>query len=129
MTAELSQLKQEVAELWARYRKDAPLAVDDEGRRVLAERNRTLEAKRRALSDRSATLRHELEVERRHASRLSPVVRVFGGLIGSLVTAGLLVFALPDVAERSVGLTTAPGAAILSGALLVLALSVSRADR
>jgi hypothetical protein len=129
MTAELSQLKQEVAELWARYRKDTPLAADDEGRRVLAEQNRTLETKRRALSDRSATLRHELEVHRRRASRFSPVVRVFGGLIGSVATAGLLVLVLPAVAERSVGLTTAQGAAILSGALLVLALSVSRAER
>lgn len=129
MTAELSQLKQEVAELWARYRKDAPLAVDDEGRRVLAEQNRTLEAKRRALSDRSAALRHELDVHRRRASRLSPVVRVFGGLIGSVVTAGLLVFVLPEVAERSVWLTKAQGAAVLSAALLVLALSVSRAER
>ncbi|MDP1824034.1 MAG: hypothetical protein Q8L48_12355 [Archangium sp.] len=129
MNAELSQLKQEVAELWARYRKDAPLAVDDEGRRVLAEQNRTLETKRRALSDRSATLRHELEQHRRRASRLSPVVRVFGGFFGSLLTAALLGLVLPDVAALSVGLTTAQGAAILSGALLVLALSVSRADR
>jgi hypothetical protein len=127
--AELTQLKQEVNELWSRYRKHEPWPTEDEGRRLLAEKNRSLEAKRRVLSDRSSTLRLELEQHRRRASRLSPVVRVFGGLVGSLVMAVLLAMVLSEVAALSVALTAAQGAAVLTGSLLLVALSVSRADR
>ena len=127
--AELSQLKQEVEELWSRYRKDSPaLSGDDEARRLLSEQNRNLEAKRRLLSDRCATLRHELEVYGRRASRLSPVARVFGGLGGAVLAAVLLTTVLPDVAALSVSLTASQGAGLLSAALLVVALCVSRAD-
>ena len=45
MNNELSELKQEVAELWTRYRKEEPRQVEDEGRRALAELNRALELK------------------------------------------------------------------------------------
>jgi len=127
--AELTQLKQEVNELWSRYRKHEPVAVQDDGRRALAEQNRGLEAKRRLLSDRSATLRLELEQHRRRASRLSPVVRVFGGLIGTLLAATLTATLIPDLAAGSVGLTASQGAALLTTSLLLLAFCVSRTDR
>ena len=127
--AELTQLKQEVNELWSRYRKHEPWPTEDDARRQLAEKNRTLDAKRRLLSDKSAALRLELEQYRRRASRLSPVVRVFGGLIGSLVTAVALSLVLPELAERTVALTATQGAAALTCALLLLATSVSRVDR
>ena len=127
--AELTQLKQEVNELWSRYRKHEPWPVEDEARRALAEKNRALEAKRRLLSDKSSTLRLALEQLRRHASRLSPVVRVFGGLIGSVVMGVLVTTALADLAALSVGLRASQGAALLSGSLLLVALCVSRAER
>jgi hypothetical protein len=125
--AELSQLKQEVAELWSRYRKDAPLVADDEARHALALRNRNLEAKRKMLSERSATLRAELEQLRRRASRLSPVVRVLGGVMGAVLAGVMLSTILQDVADASVGLTIAQGAGLLTASLLLVALSVSRA--
>ncbi len=126
MTNELSELKQEVAELWTRYRKEEPREVDDEGRRALAGLNRTLEAKRRALSDRSATLRSELEAHRRRASQLAPVVRVFGGMIGSVLALILVGALMPELAplELSVG----QGAVVLSASLVLAALSVARTD-
>ena len=127
--AELTQLKQEVNELWSRYRKHEPWPTEDEARRLLAEKNRALEAKRRVLSDKSSALRLELDQYRRRASRLSPVVRVLGGVIGALGTAATLSFVLPDVAAFSIGLTPAHGAAMLSCALLLVALCVSRVER
>ena len=127
--AELSQLKQEVAELWTRYRKDEPAPGDDAARRALADQNRSLEAKRRVLVERRTTLRHELDVFRRRASRLAPAVRVFGGLVGALAAALSLGPVLPSVAEFSVGLTGSHGAALLTASLLLLALSVAPDDR
>lgn len=126
---ELSQLKQEVAELWTRFRKDEPAQGDDDVRRALAAQNRSLEATRRVLVERRTTLRHELDVFRRRASRLAPVVRVFGGLIGVALALAALVTILPDLAGFSVGLTAPQGAGILTASLLVLALSVTPRDR
>ena len=128
MSAELSQLKQEVAELWTRYRKDEAVVVDDEGRRVLSELNRTLEGQRQTLSDRTSTLRIELEVQRRRASRLSPVVRVIGGVIGSAVMAVLVWVVMPELAAWSVEFTPAQGSVLLAFSLLLVGLTVSRAD-
>lgn len=131
MTTELSQLKQEVAELWTRYRQHQPPALfgEDEERRGLAEQNRTLEGKRRALSERSSTLRLELEAHRRKAARLSPVARVVGGFIGIVTaTAGSSVV-LPDLAALSVGLSAAHGAIALAVSLFVLGLCVGRVER
>lgn len=127
--AELSQLKQEVAELWTRFRKDEPAPGDDDARRALADQNRSLEAKRRLLGERRTSLRRELEASRRRASRLAPAVRVFGGLVGAVVAALSLGPVLPSLAELSVGLTTSPGAAVLAASLLLLALSVAPDDR
>ena len=128
MTAEISQLKQEVAELWNRYRKEQPRFVDDESRSRLAEQNRTLEAKRRSLSERSAGLRTQLERQRQQASQLAPVVRVAGGLLGGLLTAAALSTMLPQLAEFSTALSRGQGLVVLSCALLLVAISVSRAE-
>lgn len=126
MNNELSELKQEVAELWARYRKEEPRSGDDEGRRALAELNRSLEAKRRALADRSSTLRLELEAHRRRASQLAPAVRVFGGLIGCVVALAIVGSLMPELA--SVELSVGQGAVALCVALVLTALSVARTD-
>lgn len=126
---ELSQLKQEVAELWTRFRKDEPAAADDEGRRVLAELNRSLEAKRRLLADRRAALRVELDVLRRRASVLAPVVRVFGGLVGAALAALGLAPLMPDVAALSLQLGVPLGAVVLTGSLLLVGLAVARDRR
>ena len=50
-------------------------------------------------------------------------------MIGALGTAATLSFVLPDVAAFSIGLTPAHGAAMLSCALLLVALCVSRVER
>ena len=126
MTAEISQLKQEVAELWTRYRQGLPQSADDGCRSRLAEQNRMLEAKRRTLSDRSAMLRTQLERQRRQVSRLAPVVRVVGGLLGAMFTAGALSTMLPRVAEFSIELSPGQGGAMLGCALLLVAFSASR---
>jgi hypothetical protein len=129
MSAELSALKHEVEALWARYRKDEPGQVDDEARRALSELNRALEKKRRALSDRSAALRQELEAHRRRASRLSPLARVLGGLVGSALVAGLIGAGLPALGSHALELSVGQGVVLLSASLLVAAWSVSPADR
>lgn len=129
MSAELSQLKQEVAELWVRYRTDMPASVEDEGRKALSEQNRNLEAKRRALSGRSATARYQLELQRKRASRLSPVVRVLGGAIGSVLTAVGLGSLIPELATQTLALAPSQGAVVVGVSLVLLALSVSRAER
>jgi CBS domain-containing protein len=126
---ELSQLKQEVAELWTRFRKDEPAPGDDDARRALATHNRNLEATRRVLVERRTTLRHELDVFRRRASRLAPVVRVFGGLIGVTLAGALVGATLLELAGFSVELTVSQGAGILTASLLVLALAVAPRDR
>ena len=102
MTTELTELKAEVAELWAKYRKEEPRVFEDDSRRELAALNRTLETKRKALSDRSASLRSELDAHRRRASRLSPVVRVFGGIIGAALTTAIVITICDSGAEASV---------------------------
>ena len=109
MTAEISQLKQEVAELWTRYRKELPHSADDECRGRLAEQNRALEAKRRTLSERSAALRARLELQRLRASRLAPVVRVVGGVLGGVLTAVAISTMLPQLAAFSIELSPGQG--------------------
>ena len=131
MNPELTQLKQEVAELWTRYRQQQPqpLFGEDEERRSLTELNRTLEGKRRALADKSSTLRLELEAIRRTAARLSPVARVFGGLLGTLLAAGLVAAVLPELASATSGFGTVQGVVAWGFSLLVVGLSVKRAAR
>ena len=129
MTTELTELKQEVAELWAKYRKEEPRVIEDEPRRELAALNRTLETRRRALSERSASLRSELEAHRRRASRLSPVVRVFGGMIGVALSSAIVVAMISTIAERSIELSAGQGLVFLGVSLLLTGLGVSKVDR
>jgi len=131
MSTELTQLKQEVAELWARYRQQQPqpLYGEDEERRTLAELNRSLEGKRRALSDRSSALRLELENHRRRSARLSPVARVVGGFLGTVMGAVGISAVMPEVASFSLSFSSGHGVVAIAGALLVLGFCVARAER
>lgn len=127
MSTELSQLKQEVAELWTRYRQHPPqpLFGEDEERRKLAELNRTLEGKRRALWDRSFTLRLELEAHRRRSARLSPVARVVGGFLGTVMGAALVVAGLPELASLFSESSAGQGVVAIVSSLVVLALCLA----
>ena len=131
MTAEISQLKQEVAELWTRYRQHPPqpLFGEDEARRTLAELNRTLEGKRRALAEKSSTLRLEVEAHRRTAARLSPVARVLGGLLGTILASAGVAASIPALASATSGFGTVQGVVACSLSLLVVGFSVKRAER
>ena len=129
MTTELTELKAEVAELWAKYRKEEPRVLEDDARRELAALNRTLETKRKALADRSASLRLELEAHRRRASRLSPVVRVFGGLIGATIGSVIVITMVAEVAEASTEFSAGQGLVMLCFSLLLTGLAVSKIDR
>ena len=131
MSAELTQLKQEVAELWTRYRQHQPqpLFGEDEERGKLAEQHRTLEGKRRALADRSSVLRVELEAHRRKSTRLSPVARVVGGFLGTMVTAIGVAAVLPELASLTIGFGIAQGVVASCVALLVLGFTASPAER
>jgi hypothetical protein len=129
MTTELTELKQEVAELWAKYRKEEPRVIEDESRRELAALNRTLETKRRALSDRSSSLRLELEAHRRRASRLSPVVRVFGGIIGAALSSALVIVLAPEFAQSAISFSAGQGVVLICASLLLTGLCVSRVGR
>lgn len=129
MTTELTDLKQEVAELWAKYRKEEPRVLEDESRKELATLNRTLETKRKALSDRSASLRSELDAHRRRASRLSPVVRVFGGIIGAAIASSIVIAMAPELAEGALQFSAGQGVVLLTFSLLLSGLCVSKIDR
>ncbi len=131
MSTELSQLKQEVADLWTRYRQHQPqpLFGEDEERRKLVELNRTLEGMRRALSERSSTLRLEREAHRRHAARLSPVAKVVGGALGVVAASGVFVLNLPGLASLSTGLSAGHGVAACAACLLLLAVTLSPHSR
>ena len=129
MNTELSQLKQEVAELWTRYRQQQPqpLFGEDDERRKLAELNRTLEGKRRALAEKSFALRLEVEVHRRSSARLSPLARVLGGFLGTLFACISVASGVPELAATTSGFGAVQG--VIAGGLSMLAagLSVSRA--
>ena len=129
MTTELTELKAEVAELWAKYRKEEPRVLEDDSRRELATLNRTLETKRKALSDRSASLRSELDAHRRRASRLSPVVRVFGGIIGAAISSAIVITMAPEIADHSLDFSGGQGVVMLCFSLLMTGLAVSKTDR
>lgn len=122
---ELNALKHEVAELWTRFRKEEPKVVDDEARRALSEKTKSLELKRRHLADRRAVLKQQLDVARRRRSRIAPVVHFFGGLAGLVVTFLAVLPFVPQFAELSLLLEPAHGAAVLSVSLVLLAFALS----
>lgn len=122
---ELKELKQEVADLWVRFRKEEPVVVEDEPRRTLSQQAKALEARRRELSERRVSLRSQLDVARRRTSRLAPVARFFGGLVGVVVTSALVLPLVPELAAETLSLGVPQGAAVLTFALVLLALAVS----
>ncbi len=107
---ELSSLKQEVAELWSRYRKDEPLPGDEPERQTLGAQRRALEVKHRELVDRRAALRSAVEAERRRVSAFAPVLQSCGAVVGVVVTALALSAVLPAVADWSLSLAVVHGA-------------------
>jgi hypothetical protein len=123
---ELSSLKQEVAELWSRFRKDEQSSGSDEERRALSEQVRALEVKQRVLADRRAVLREVVEVERRRLSRFVPVLQglgMLGGLIGGALALSAFV---PEVADWSLVLAPGHGAVLVGLSTLSLPLLLSR---
>ena len=107
---ELSSLKQEVAELWSRYRKDEPVPGDEVERQTVGAQLRALEVKQRALVDRRSSLRSALEAERRRVSAFAPVLQWCGAVVGVVVSALALGAVLPVVADWSLSLEAAHGA-------------------
>ncbi len=116
--AELSLLKQEVAELWGRFRKDEAPAGNDDERRSLADLARTLETKRRLLADRRTELRDRLDSERRRTSRFVPVVHGLGMFAGVGLGAVAMGWLVPLAAEWCLALTPIHGALLVAVALL-----------
>lgn len=110
---ELSSLKQEVAELWSRYRKDEPLPDDEVERPRLSEQVRALELKQRALADRRSVLRSAIEAERRRLSAFAPILQGCGAVCGVVVTALCVGVLLPTFADSSLSLTTGHGALLV----------------
>lgn len=107
---ELSSLKQEVAELWSRYRKDEPMPGDEGERQSLGAQLRALEVKHRELVDRRSALRSAVEAERRRVSAFAPVLQTCGAVVGVVVTALALGVVLPTVADWSLSLEAVHGA-------------------
>lgn len=122
---ELRELKQQVADLWVRFKKDEPVLADDEPRRALSQQAKALEGRRHELSLRRLSLRSQLDVARRRASRLAPVARFFGAMLGVASALSLMGPVVPEVAAESLLLGVAEGAAVLTFSLLLLALAVS----
>jgi hypothetical protein len=120
---ELKELKQEVAELWVRFRAEQPGVPEDEARRALAAQAKALESRRRALSDRRSVLERQLDVAGRRASRWAPVLRFLGGVAGAVAGVALGLPLVPAVAARAVDLGELQGAAVLTGSLLLLAIA------
>lgn len=107
---ELSSLKQEVAELWSRYRKDEPAPDLGADRLALVEQVRELDVKQRALVSRRSVLQSAIDAERRRVSAFVPVLRACGAVVGFGVTALVVVNVLPAVADWSLSLTAVHGA-------------------
>ncbi|MDP3500941.1 MAG: hypothetical protein Q8S33_11430 [Myxococcales bacterium] len=107
---ELSSLKQEVAELWSRYRKDEPVPGDEVERQRLGAQLRALEVKHRELIDRRSALRSGIEAERRRVSAFVPVLQMGGAVVGVVVSLLTLGVVLPTVADWSLSLGTLHGA-------------------
>ena len=123
---ELSSLKQEVAELWSRFRKEEQSQGNSAERMELSERARAFEVKQRVLADRRTVLREVLETERRRLSRFVPVIHGFGVVVG-LVAGGLgVAMVVPDVATWSLDLAPAHGAVLVGLSTLSLPLLLNR---
>ena len=117
---ELSSLKQEVATLWSRYRKEEPLPGDETERQQWSSQLRALEGKQRALADRRALLRSAIEAERRRVSAFAPILQAGGGVVGLFIAALGVGLVLPMVADWSASLSTLHGVLALGLANLSL---------
>lgn len=119
--SEVSQLKQEVAELWRRFRQregEPSLTAEDPTRDRLAEQARVLEGKRRLLVARRDEVRATLDEAERSGSRFVPVLTGLGLLVGGLGAAGVAWGLLPHVAELTVGFGPALGGVLLGASAL-----------
>jgi|GEM_PF-4012651 hypothetical protein len=120
MSEELSSLKQEVAELWSRFRKEEAVTGGDTERQALAEQARALETKRRLLAERRAALKERFDTERRRASRFVPVVMGLGGVVGLVVGGVLAMVGAEAVAALSADFTPGVGAVLVALSTLAL---------
>lgn len=112
--AELSSLKQQVAELWRRFKtEDQSTPSDDPQRRALAEQTRTLDLKQKELMLRRDALRHELELERARQAGRAPLFKTFGFLLGLGVGVAGVCLGLDDFAAATLGLSPLAGVAML----------------
>lgn len=125
---ELSALKQEVADLWRRFRQhEGEQDVgEDPARAQLSEQARVLEGKRKLLVERREVVRAVLEKDRQQASRFVPVVRALGLLLGGVAAMAAAWLALPEVAALSVDFGVAQGAVLL-GVSALFPLAIPRA--
>ena len=123
---ELSSLKQEVAELWTRFRKEEQSQGNTAERMELSERARAFEVKQRVLVERRATLREVLETERRRLSRFVPVIHGFGVLVGLVAGAFGVAMVVPDVATWSLCLAPGHGAVLVGLSTLSLPMLLNR---
>ncbi|MBL8911110.1 MAG: hypothetical protein JNM17_10495 [Archangium sp.] len=109
MTApgELSSLKNEVAELWRRFKSEEPASAgqDDPARKALVEQIKTLDVKQKELMVKRDSLRHELEVERARIAGRAPGFRALGLILGVLVGVACAIGAMPSVAEFTIALS------------------------
>lgn len=113
-TDELTQLRQEVAELWRRFRKEEPSAPSrDPERASLMATLKAFDVKQKELMTRRDALRAEQELERARASSVVPVLRGLGLVVGVAAGAALALGVVEDVAAWTTGLTPAWGAVLL----------------
>lgn len=109
MTApgELSSLKNEVAELWKRFKTEEPASAghDDPARKVLVDQIKALDVKQKELLVKRDSLRHEVEVERARLAARAPGLRALGILLGVLIGVATAIAAMPGVADFTVTLT------------------------
>jgi hypothetical protein len=113
--ADLSSLKQEVADLWRRFKTEEPSnrPEHDPLRQQLVEKTRTLDLRQKELMVRRDALRHELELEHARTSGRLPVFRGLGLFVGLLVGAVVAGVQLEALAGLTDGLPSFYGALML----------------
>lgn len=113
--ADLSTLKQEVAELWRRFKTEEPAARpgNDPVRQALVEKTRALDLEQKELMVRRDALRHEVELVRARAGSRLPIFRGLGLVVGLAVATVAAGLQLDQVAALSDGLPPLAGALML----------------
>ncbi|MFZ5443193.1 MAG: hypothetical protein ACOZQL_24505 [Myxococcota bacterium] len=128
--AEVTKLKQEVAELWRRFRQHEGERAIGEGadpaREELTGQARVLEGKRDLLVERRSAVRELLDRERRETSRVEPVLQGLGLVAGGVTSAAVAWLLLPELAGACVELGPVAGAALLGLSALFPLLLPSR---